>query len=108
MQSNHLLTVAILFVVKDTAVTMWQRLLDVVDLEIVEQIEDLAQKIPGVDSVHAARIRWLGHKLHAELHITVDKDLRPPESRRIVEEARHMLLHTRLRLAIINVHADPR
>jgi cation diffusion facilitator family transporter len=102
-----LITVAILFIVTDTAVTMWQRLMDAVEPEVVDGIERVAAAVPGVEDVHDVRVRWLGHRLQAELHTTVDEDLSTRESHRIVEEVRHALFHAQPRLAALNVHADP-
>ncbi len=102
-----LITLTILFIVKDTALTMWRRLMDAVDPEVVDEIERVAAKVPGVQAVHGVRVRWLGHKLQAELHATVDEELPTRESHRILEEVRHALFHAQPRLAVINVHADP-
>lgn len=102
-----LITIAILFIVRDTAVTMYRRLMDAIDPEVVDTIEQTATKVPGAYDVHDVRVRWLGHKLQAELHITVDEDMPTGESHRIVEEVRHALFHAQPRLASINVHADP-
>ncbi len=102
-----LITVAIVLIVKDTALTMWRRLMDAVEPEVVDDIEQVAAAVPGVQAVHEARVRWLGHKLQAELHVTVDEDLPTRESHRILEDVRHGLFHAQPRLAVINVHADP-
>jgi cation diffusion facilitator family transporter len=102
-----LITVAILFIVKDTAITMWRRLMDAVEPEVVDNIERTAAAVPGVEGVHDVRVRWLGHKLQAELHATVDEELPTRESHRIVEEVRHALFHAQPRLAVVNVHVDP-
>lgn len=102
-----LITIAILFIVKDTGVTMWRRLMDAVDPEVVDGIERTAASIPGVEQAHGVRVRWLGHKLQAELHVTVDEELPTRESHRVVEEARHALFHAQPRLATINIHVDP-
>jgi cation diffusion facilitator family transporter len=102
-----LITVIILFVVKDTALTMWRRLMDAVDPSVVDDIERTAAAVPGVEGVHDVRVRWLGHKLQTELHAIVDEELPTRESHRILEEVRHALFHAQPRLAVINVHADP-
>ena len=102
-----LITVTILFIVKDTAVTMWHRLMDAIEPEVVERIEQAAAGVPGAVGVHDVRVRWLGHKLQADLHVTVDEDLSTRESHRIVEEVRHALYHAQPRLADITVHVDP-
>jgi len=80
-----LITIVILFIVKDTAVTMWRRLMDAVEPELVDRIEQTAAAVAGVQAVREVRVRWLGHKLQAELHIMVDEDLSTRDSHRISE-----------------------
>jgi divalent metal cation (Fe/Co/Zn/Cd) transporter len=81
--------------------------MDAVDPELVDSLEQTASRIPGVGEAHGARMRWLGHRLQAELHITVDEDLSTRESHRIVEEVRHALFHKIPKLAEVHVHVDP-
>jgi cation diffusion facilitator family transporter len=102
-----LITVAILFIVKETALTMWRRLMDAVEPEVVDRIERVAAAVPGVEAVHDVRARWHGHKLQAELHVTIDEELPTREGHRIVEEVRHLLFHAQPRLAVVEVHVDP-
>lgn len=102
-----LITIVILFIVRDAARTMWRRLMDAVDPELVDGIERTAVGIPGVEEVHDMRVRWLGHQLAAELHITVDETLSTRASHQIAEEARHALFHAQPGLSIITVHVDP-
>ncbi len=102
-----LITVAILFIVKDTALIMWRRLMDAVEPEVVDSIERAAAAVKGAGDVHAVRVRWLGHRLQAELHITVDEELPTRESHRVAEEVRHTLFHAQPKLAAVNVHVDP-
>ncbi|MBI5879280.1 MAG: cation transporter [Chloroflexi bacterium] len=102
-----LISATILLIVKDTAVIMWRRLMDAVDPAVVSAIEQTAAGVPGVQDVHAVRVRWVGHKLHTELHVAIDEDLTTREAHRIVEEVRHALFHSQARLTGINVHADP-
>ena len=102
-----LITVAILFIVKDSALIMWERLMDAVDPALVENVERVASGVPGVLDVHGVRMRWMGHKLTTEFHIEVDEDLSTRDSHRIVEEIRHGLFHEMPRLCVICVHVDP-
>jgi divalent metal cation (Fe/Co/Zn/Cd) transporter len=53
------------------------------------------------------RIRWIGHRLHAEAEVTVDEDLPLAAAHRITEDARHHLLHGVPRLTSAIIHADP-
>jgi len=101
------ITVAILFIVKDTTVTMWCRLMDAVDPEMVEKVERLASTVPGVINAHDVRMRWMGHTLRTELHITVDEDLLTRQSHQIAEQVRHTLFDALPKLAAVTVHVDP-
>ncbi len=101
------ITAVILFILKDATVSVVRRLMDVVEPEIVARLEQTASSTPGVHDVHDLRVRWLGHTLHAELHVTVDEDLPTRESHQIAEEVRHRLLHAEPRLVAIVVHVDP-
>jgi cation diffusion facilitator family transporter len=102
-----LITIVILFIVRDTALTMWRRIMDAVDPALVETIERTARAVEGVQGVHGVRARWLGHTLEAELHIAVDEDLPTRESHAIAEEVRRQLFHALPRLTVVTVHVDP-
>lgn len=102
-----LITVAILFIVKDTTIVMWRRLMDAVDPELTDGVQRTAVSVPGVQGAHDVRVRWLGHTLRAELYVVVDEDLSTRESHRIAEEVRHALFHAQPKLAEVNVHIDP-
>ena len=86
---------------------MWRRLMDAVDPALVASIERAAAVVPGVEDVHDVRVRWLGHQLRAELHVTVDETLPTFASHAIAEDARHRLLHALPKLAVVTVHVDP-
>ena len=66
-----LITIAILFITKDAAVLVWHRLLDATDPELLETLEEAVARVverePGARGFTAARLRWLGHRLQAEL-----------------------------------------
>ncbi len=102
-----LITVAIVFVLKDAAGKIWERLMDAVDPALVDAVEQTAQSVDGIKNVHEVRVRWIGHKLMAELHIGVDGTISTIDSHAIAEEARHKLLHKLPALSDVTVHADP-
>jgi cation diffusion facilitator family transporter len=102
-----LIGVAILFIVRDAAVTMWRRLMDAVDPELVDEMEHTAESVRGVRGVHDVRLRWIGHALWGELHIEVEGGLTTTASHGIAESVRHDLYHTLPRLREITVHVDP-
>lgn len=102
-----LIGVTILFIARDAVKTMWYRLMDAVDPSMIDAVERAAAQVPGVQRAHHVRARWIGHQIHAELHIVVDEDLTTQASHRIAEEVRHALFHAQPRLADIMVHVDP-
>lgn len=80
-----LITVAILFIVKDASTSIFRRLLDGIEPHILDRVEHAPTHVSGVHDVHEVRARWLGHKVYAELHITVDPTLSVQESHDIGE-----------------------
>jgi cation diffusion facilitator family transporter len=102
-----LITIAILAIGKDAALTMWYRLMDAVDPALLDRIEATARGVPGVQGVVGTRVRWLGHRLQAELHVLVDESLSTRDSHEVAEAVRHALFHALPRLGAITVHVDP-
>src|SRR5215211_5856335 len=98
---------AILGIVWKSAQDMWHRLMDAVDPEIHEDFRHTASHVPGVLDVHNTALRWLGHRLYGEMHITVNCQLSTLHSHFIAEEVRHRLFHTLPALVEVVVHTDP-
>jgi cation diffusion facilitator family transporter len=101
-----LITIAILFVLRDALREVWWRLMDAVDPDLVERLEAAAH-VPGVQAVDSVRVRWIGHTLHAEANVEVDGSLTTAESHAIAEETRHAMLHAAPWLRTATVHVDP-
>lgn len=101
------ITVAILFVLKDAAIQIWHRLMDASDPELVEALGAAAAGVNGVEAVGDLRVRWLGHRLEADLRVIVDEDLTTRDSHALAEEVRHALFHADPKLATVVVHVDP-
>lgn len=102
-----LITAVILFVLRQATSQMLGRLMDAVEPELVDQVEDIAHGVPGVQALGPIRLRWVGHALEASLTITVDRGLNVAEGHRIAEEVRHALLHEVRRLDTVLIHVDP-
>ena len=98
---------AILGIVWKSAQEMWHRMMDAVDPEIHEEFKHTASHVPGVLSVHKTAIRWLGHRLYGEMHITVDCQQTTLQSHFIAEEVRHSLFHELPALVEVVVQIDP-
>src|SRR5574341_163571 len=98
---------AILVIVWNSAREMWYRLMDATDPDIARTIEQQAGAVEGVMNVHQIAVRWVGHRLRAELHIVVDCQQPTVRSHHIAEKVRHTLFHTFPAMVNITVHVDP-
>lgn len=85
------ITVTILWILKDASTSIFRRLLDGIEPAILAEVEHAPLHVPGVEGVHEARARWLGHRVHAELHVTVDRRLSVAESHAIVDRIQQAL-----------------
>jgi cation diffusion facilitator family transporter len=99
--------VAILGIVWKSAQEMWQRMMDAVDPKVYEQFKHIASHVDGVMDVHSAALRWVGHRLWGEVHVTVKCDQTVLQGHFITEEVRHALFHEFPALVEVIVHADP-
>jgi cation diffusion facilitator family transporter len=88
-----LITAAILLVLKDAARSIYYRLMDAVDPELIERARMVAGSVHGVEGVDALRLRWVGHRLHAEVEVLVDPQLPMTEAHAIAHKVHHALLH---------------
>jgi cation diffusion facilitator family transporter len=102
-----LITVAILFVLRQATGQMLGRLMDAVEPELVDQVEEIARSTPEVQDVSRIRVRWVGHALEASFAITVDCDKTVGQGHAIAEEVRHRLLHEVAKLDTAVIHVNP-
>jgi cation diffusion facilitator family transporter len=102
-----LITLAILRIVWDAAKAVFARLLDGVDPEVVDEVVHAARHVEGVQAVSHVRVRWLGHRLHAELCVTVDSHLTVEQGHAIAGDVHHRLLHHLAYLSGATIHVDP-
>lgn len=102
-----LISAAIVLVLIRAARDVGRRLLDAVDTQLVDQAERVVLGVPGVHGLADLRIRWLGHRLVAEVSITVDRELSVVEAHEIAERTRHTLMHEVAKVSEVTVHADP-
>ena len=102
-----LMTLLILRIVWESGAAVFTRILDGVDPEVVDIIRREAMEIAGVTDVSDVRVRWLGHRLHAEINVAVDQGLSVEEGHNIASEVRHSLLHELQFLSNATIHVDP-
>jgi divalent metal cation (Fe/Co/Zn/Cd) transporter len=53
------------------------------------------------------RARWIGHRLHADVSVTVPGGLSLVEGHDVARDVRHQLLHHLPHLGSVMVHVDP-
>ena len=102
-----LITVAIVFVLRDAAREVYRRLMDAVDPALVDRAETALRHIPGVRDVTDVRMRWIGHHLRAEANLTLDADLSLVQAHEVAADAEHQLTHAVPRLTTATIHIDP-
>lgn len=102
-----LISVAIFVLVVQSARSVLLRAVDGVDPEVVDEIIHAAGHVPGVEEVTDARARWIGHRLHADVSVSVPGGLLVAEGHEIAREVRHQLLHHLPHLGSVTVHVDP-
>ena len=101
------ITVAILAVLRTAVRDVFRRLLDGVDPATVDTAEQTLAAVPGVRAVRSVRMRWIGHRLHADAELDVDPSLDLAQAHRIAHGAEHELTHAVPKLSTALIHAYP-
>jgi len=101
------ITLAIARIVWQSARLVFTRMLDGVDPEVVDEVRHAVGHVEGVHEVTETRVRWLGHRLHAEVNVTADPGLSLGDAHELAKQARHELLHHLTYLANAVIHVDP-
>ncbi|MFF1444736.1 cation diffusion facilitator family transporter [Streptomyces sp. NPDC058295] len=101
------ITAAIALVLRDAAREVFRRVMDAVDPALVDRAEHALREVEGVRAVGELRLRWIGHRLRAEVVVVVDGEATVREAHAIAVAAEHALLHAVPRLTAALVHADP-
>ena len=102
-----LITAALLIVGYQATRSVGQRLLDAVDPLVIERIVTTAESVEGVLEVSEVRARWAGHRLLAQVRLSVDGELTVSEAHEVAETAYHELLHHVSNLSDAIIHVDP-
>jgi cation diffusion facilitator family transporter len=101
------ITAAILVVLRSAARDVYRRLMDAVDPSLVAKAGAVVAGVAGVDTVDDVRIRWIGHRLRAEVSISVDPTLTVADGHTVADDALHELLHDVPKLADAIIHVSP-
>ena len=102
-----LIAAAIAVVMVVAAREVFGRLLDRVDPALVDTAQDVLAKVPGVRAVRRVRMRWVGHRLEADVELDVAPQLSLTAAHDLAHEAEHQLAHAIPKLDHAVVHAYP-
>jgi divalent metal cation (Fe/Co/Zn/Cd) transporter len=81
--------------------------MDGVDANVLDEIQHGVAHAEGVEAVSEVRVRWLGHRLHAEINVAVRPTLSVSQGHAVAVEVRHQLLHHLPYLENAIIHVDP-
>jgi cation diffusion facilitator family transporter len=101
------ITALILRILWSSSKTVFLRMLDGVDPAVLDEIRHALDHVEGVVGASEIRARWIGHWLHAEVNLSVARDLSIAEAHAVGNEARHAILHHVPYLSNVVVHVDP-
>lgn len=88
-----LITLLIFKIVWESSVTVFTRMIDGVEADLVDKIRNEISSLEGIRNINEIRVRWVGHRLYAELKLSLSNGLSVEESHHIAEEVRHRLHH---------------
>ncbi len=101
------ISITLLFVVRDSAKEVFVRMLDGVEPGILDQITHAAKHADGVIAVGETKARWIGHKLHIELSVSVRPDLSVATGDEIARDVRQELTRHFPHLGSADVRVRP-
>lgn len=102
-----IITAAIVMVLRGAVRDIFRRLMDAVDPELVDAAEACLAARPGIRSVRSIRMRWIGHRIHADAELDIDPNNSLEDAHRIAHDAEHQLTHAVPKLDSALVHAYP-
>lgn len=86
---------------------VFRRLMDGVDPKLVATAEHTLGHQAGVVGVQSLRLRWIGHRLHADAELDVDPTVSLGEAHAVAHSAEHALMHSVPKLDSALIHAYP-
>lgn len=102
-----LITIAIFGIVWQSARSVLTWMLDGVEPGILDEVEHAAQHVAGIDAVVEVKARWLGHKLHVDVVISVDDAVLLAEANVLAGELEQELFHHIPALSVASVRFAP-
>jgi cation diffusion facilitator family transporter len=102
-----LITAAILVILRTATRDVLRRLMDGVDPAVLREADRSLRHTTGVEDVRSLRMRWVGHRMRAEVDIEVDPALTVEQSHRIAHHAEAHLIRHVPRVDRVTVHVSP-
>ena len=102
-----IISIAIFAVLRGAAKQVYYRLMDAVDPAIVESISHEAAHTPGVQAVESTKVRWLGHRLVADITIDVDPTATVDQGHQVATATHQRLTRRVAHVDDVNVHVHP-
>ncbi|HMQ51141.1 MAG TPA: cation diffusion facilitator family transporter [Anaerolineae bacterium] len=106
-----LIGLAIVLITRDAIVSVWYRLMDAIEPELYDQAEQALQRqikeFEDIKEIRRLRLRWLGHRLNADLVLAVDPQLTTAQSHHLAEQVRHRLFDEMPLLTEAITHVEP-
>lgn len=102
-----LITIPIMQMVWESSKTVLVRMLDGVEPNYMHEIKHAVEHCPEVKEVSDVKLRWLGHRMYAEISVAVNPDLSVAEGHAISVQVRDQLIHHLKYLADATIHVDP-
>lgn len=101
-----LITVTIFAIVWQSSKAVLTRMLDGVEPGIVDEIHHAAEHVPGIERVQSVQARWIGHRLHADVAISVADAATAKEVLRVTQALKRELFAHLPALAEANIRLE--
>lgn len=102
-----LIGIAIVFITRNAALAIWYRLMDAVDPDLISAAEAAIQQHPEVKAIRRLQMRWLGHRLYAEIVLELDPALNLTQVEQLTDHISHHLYHELPTLSEVTIAPVP-
>jgi len=75
--------------------------------EVIEEIKFAANHVSGVHDIAEVQVKWVGHRLLAEVNKAISSSLTVEQGHEIAKEVPHQLLHHLRYLSNATIYTDP-
>ena len=82
-------------------------MLDGIEREMLDKILEVSLAVSGIVQVSDIRARWLGHRIHAEVTVSVDPALTVDQAHDLADTVEHDLKESMSVLSGASIHTHP-